>query len=522
MLNIDKPNEKSAIGVGGLQLTEKMSKHQYLGGKHFNSRRFILVNKKTSGRGLVMTAVFMATFMASIEVTIVTTALPAIISSLNGLAYQSWIMSAYLLTMAISTPVYGKLADSWGRRKIFQWGIVVFTLGSLLSGLSTHMVVLVAARAIQGLGAGAVTPLTYTIIADYYDFKERAKVLAFNNTAWGISALIGPMIGGFLVDALSWHWVFFVNVPLGIIAFVLIQFAYKKDNFKAQPLQVDKSGIALLSVALICLLVGMEMFSKSWVYGCLLLILGLLTSWFFVRIEKKAADPIVAPKMFASRTFLIQIVTSSILSGVIMAYEVYFPIWLQSLYRVNATRAGMVVTSSSIMWLVASFFVGYVMSHFIPKKVNLISLTILIFSYVALCFADLQFPIWLFYVISMINGALIGLVVDMNLIIAQRMAPPEMVGSASSIVTLGRSLGQTVMSSIYGTVLNVVINATRGSIPLSKINQVISASKTAAKPTTEMAQVILNGLHGIYISAVVVLVICWILNAMDPLKKIID
>lgn len=139
---------------------------------------------KPQGRGLVMAAVFIATFMTSVEVTIVTTALPAIISDLHGLAYQSWIMSAYLLTTAITTPIYGKLADTLGRRGVFQWGVVLFTLGTLLSGLAPHILLLILARALQGIGAGAVMPLTFTIIADYYDFAHRANVLALNNTAW--------------------------------------------------------------------------------------------------------------------------------------------------------------------------------------------------------------------------------------------------------------------------------------------------------------------------------------------------
>lgn len=150
-----------------------------------------------SKRWLIMTAVFIATFMTSVEVTIVTTALPSIISELHGLAYQSWIMSAYLLTAAITTPIYGKLADTIGRKKVFLWGVIMFTLGSLFSGLATNIYMLIAMRALQGIGSGAVLPLTFTIIADNYSFEERARVLAFNNTAWGLSALIGQRWAGF-------------------------------------------------------------------------------------------------------------------------------------------------------------------------------------------------------------------------------------------------------------------------------------------------------------------------------------
>ena len=475
-----------------------------------------------SGRWVVMIAVFIATFMTSVEVTIVTTALPSIISALQGLAAQSWIMSAYLLTMAISTPVYGKLADSLGRQKIFQWGVVIFTLGSLLSGLANSIYLLIAARALQGFGAGAIMPLTFTIIADYFSFKERTRILALNNTAWGLSALVGPMIGGFLVDNLSCHWVFFVNVPLGVLVFILIQVGYKKQKFQSQKFNVDFLGIIWLSLTLITLLIGVELLSNSWMFSIILFIIAFISLWLFINNEKQVSDPLIAPKMFANRTFFTQIATCTLLSGVLIGYQVYFPIWLQSLYRVNATKAGLVVTSSSILWLVGSFILGYLMNHFIPKKISIIAIGILIISYISLSFANLHFPIWAFYLIAMLNGFSMGTVISMNLILAQYIAPPQMVGSASSIVTLGRSLGQTVMSGVYGSIFNLVINATRGAIPFYKINDIISSNTSNIKPNPIMSNVILNGLHGIFICVSIILIISFIINLRDPLNKIVN
>ena len=253
---------------------------------------------KPQGRGLVMAAVFIATFMTSVEVTIVTTALPAIISDLHGLAYQSWIMSAYLLTTAITTPIYGKLADTLGRRGVFQWGVVLFTLGTLLSGLAPHILLLILARALQGIGAGAVMPLTFTIIADYYDFAHRANVLALNNTAWGLSALVGPLIGGFLVDQLSWHWVFFVNVPLGILVFGLIQIGYREPRLEHVSLTIDWLGIAWLAVTLVALLLGIQALDQQPWLAALLIVLAIVGGYLLIRQEHRAVDPLIAPHMF--------------------------------------------------------------------------------------------------------------------------------------------------------------------------------------------------------------------------------
>ncbi len=155
-----------------------------------------------------MVAVLIATFMTSVETTIITTALPRIVSQLDGLSMQSWVFATYLLTTALSTPIYGKLADRIGRKSIFLIGIIIFVVGSFFSGLSNQMIILIFFRGLQGIGAGAIIPITFTIIADLFPYEKRTTMLALNNTAWGISALLGPLIGGYIVDQLSWHWVY--------------------------------------------------------------------------------------------------------------------------------------------------------------------------------------------------------------------------------------------------------------------------------------------------------------------------
>lgn len=474
-------------------------------------------------RWIIMTAVFIATFMTSVEVTIVTTALPSIISELHGLAYQSWIMSAYLLTTAITTPIYGKLADTLGRRNVFQWGVIVFTIGSLLSGLSPSILFLIIARAIQGIGAGAVMPLTFTIIADIFSFKERANVLAFNNTAWGLSALVGPLIGGFLVDHLSWHWVFFVNVPLGIIVSLLIWFGYQENVELNSQLTIDWLGIVWLAISLIALLLGIQALDTMPLLGTSLLIVALLSGVMLFRREKRFSDPLISPAMFKSRTFTIQILTATILSGVLIGYQMYFPIWLQSLYRVSATTAGLVVTSSSIMWLVASFFVGRLISRFVPKQIATALIGIMLLSYLSLIFANQAFPVWSFYVIAMINGMGMGIIISMNTVLSQHLVPNEMVGSATSVLTLGRSLGQTVMAGVYGAILNLVVRMQlHGGISFSQVNNVISSKGAGVVANRSLIDpIILTALHMVFVGVVAMLVVVLLINVLDPNRKII-
>lgn len=473
-----------------------------------------------SKRWMVMLAVFIATFMTSVEVTIVTTALPSIISELHGLAYQSWIMSAYLLTTAITTPIYGKLADSIGRKRVFQWGVIMFTLGSLFSGLSANIYLLIVSRALQGIGAGAVLPLTFTIIADYYSFEERARILALNNTAWGLSALIGPALGGFLVDTLSWHWVFFVNVPLGLIVSGLIWFSYHEQKRQSEKLALDRQGIIFLSLTMIGVLMTVQnLDSNIWISAVLLLV-TLCCLAMLVRTEKRVNNPLISPKLFSNASFSVQIVTTALLSGVLMGYQVYFPIWLQSIYRMPATEAGLVVSSSSIMWLVMAFMVGGVISRFVPKHVTILVALILIAFYAVLIFAGLDFPSWMFYVIAAVNGGTIGLVISMNTVLSQHFVDQSMIGSATSLLTLGQSLGQTIMTGVFGAVLNVVIANKRGSISMASINQAISSGQgTVTTNKAAINNIILQGMHGVFIAVVVLILLVLIVNILDPNKK---
>lgn len=474
-------------------------------------------------RWLIMTAVFIATFMTSVEVTIVTTALPAIISELHGLAFQSWIMSAYLLTTAITTPIYGKLADTMGRRNLFQWGVLIFTLGSLFSGLSPSILLLIVSRALQGIGAGAVMPLTFTIIADNFSFQQRANVLAFNNTAWGLSALVGPLIGGFLVDQLSWHWVFFVNVPLGVIVMLLVWFGYHEHVSLTKKLTIDWWGITWLAVCLVGLLLAIQVLDSqpTWAFG--LLLIALVSLGLLIRQERRFENPLLSPKMFHSATFSIQIVTATILSGVLIGYQVYFPIWLQSLYGVSATTAGLVVTSSSIMWLIASFTVGTLIAKFVPKAIAISLIVVMLLGYVTLIFAGKTFPVWGFYVIAMVNGTGMGIVISMNTVLSQHLVPSTMVGSATSILTLGRSLGQTVMAGVYGAILNLVIRLNLHSgISFSQVNSVVSSNH--AHHLTDQAlinPIILAALHAVFICVVIILLSVMVINWLDPNKKVI-
>src|SRR5215204_1904434 len=257
----------------------------------------------SSRRRLAVTlGVITGMFLAALEATVVGTAMPTVIASLGGLSHYSWVFSAYLITSTVTVPVWGKLSDLYGRRLFFQLGIAVFLVGSVLSGTAATMTQLIVFRAVQGLGAGALVPLGMTIIGDVYTVEERARMQAFFSGVWGISSVIGPVVGGFITDQLSWRWVFYINVPFGILAAVIMQLALKEPK-RSERQAIDYAGAAL-SMASITLLMlalvegGATLREFASARNVALLAVAAALGVLFIYVERRAQDPIVPLELF--------------------------------------------------------------------------------------------------------------------------------------------------------------------------------------------------------------------------------
>ncbi len=270
-------------------------------------------------RGIVTAGVMTGMFIAALEATVVGTAMPTVIASLGGINRYSWVFSAYLVTSTVTVPVWGKLSDLYGRRLLYQIGIAIFLLGTLLSGFSTSMTQLIIFRAVQGLGAGALVPLGMTIIGDTFTVEERAKMQAYFSGVWGLSSVIGPVIGGFITDQFSWRWVFWVNLPIGVAAALIIGIALKEPKLNRKP-SIDYPGAALLMIAISLLMLVMVESGSSMarIFGpanLLLLSISAALLLLFFWVEKKAKDPIIPFELFQNRTVAIA-VTAGFLGGV--------------------------------------------------------------------------------------------------------------------------------------------------------------------------------------------------------------
>lgn len=483
------------------------------------------MNSKTNVR-LVTIAIFVATFLTAVEGTIISTAMPTIAGELHGVSLMNWVFSIYLLTNAMMTPIYGKLADVLGRKPVFIFGLIIFLVGSTLCGFSNSMAALIVSRAIQGIGAGAIMPVSFTIIADIYSVDKRAKVMGLNGSAWGIASIVAPLLGGFIVDHLNWHWVFFINLPIGLITIIMIQMYFKEDS-KTMNSKIDFFGSFLLMMGILAILYSFQRWGDvgmdSVVLGCFF---GFLVSLIlFIKWEKRVEDPIISLKLFNNRTFVIQNVVAALISGFLIGFEVYIPTWTQGILGLKASMAGFAVTPSSILWIAGSFFAGNMMAAWSPKKVLSISLFFILIGSVALGFLPIDTPFYLFLIISAVLGVGFGITITATTVTAQSLVPQSDIGVATSFNTLSRTLGQTLMISVFGIIFNTQMHkeilktpGTKDSMMDILINPQ-TADQLPQHLIPKLRGVLYQGLHGIYLAGICIVILAIFVNLFDKKTK---
>ena len=303
---------------------------------------------------VVIIGIMLSLFMSAIEATVVATAMPTIVSQLGGLAAYSWVFSAYMLTSTTTVPLYGKLSDLYGRRPLFFIAMTLFLIGSILCGMSQNMGQLIAFRALQGLGAGGLIPLAFIIIGDILPFAQRARMQGLFSGVWGVASIAGPLLGGFLVDQLSWRWVFYVNIIPGLLAIALVGIALRdpvRAPGAAKP-SVDYGGAILLTAGVVALLLGL--FELGTPTGWTLLALALILFAVLFWVERRAVDPILPLPLFRDRLFAVAI-AQGVLSGWAMFGSTNFvPLFGQGVLGLSATAAGTALTPMMLSWTAAS------------------------------------------------------------------------------------------------------------------------------------------------------------------------
>ena len=411
-------------------------------------------------RWLITAGVMTGMFIAALEATVVGTAMPTVIASLGGLNHYSWVFSAYLVTSTVTVPVWGKLSDLYGRRLLYQVGIGVFLLGTLLSGLSTTMTQLIIFRAIQGLGAGALVPLGMTIIGDTFTLQERAKMQAYFSGVWGFSSIIGPVIGGFITDQISWRWVFFVNLPIGVVAALIIGIALKEPARDRRP-KIDYAGALLLMTAISLLMLAMVEGGSEGLatpQNLLIFAAAAVLIAIFIVVEKRAQDPIIPFDLFENRTVLIAVL-AGFLGGVAMFGAISFiPLFAQGSLGFTATEAGSLLTPLMLTWVTMSVIGGRLLLRVGYKPITIVGYAALTVGFILLAMIDRGTnPIWLYANLMMI-GAGLGFSMLTLLIAVQQAVEKSKLGIATSLNQFSRSIGGAIGVAVLGAVLTASLN----------------------------------------------------------------
>jgi EmrB/QacA subfamily drug resistance transporter len=439
-------------------------------------------------RWAVTIGVMTGMLLAALEATIVGTAMPTVIASLGGLNHYSWVFSAYLITSTVTVPVWGKLSDLYGRRLLYQIGIAVFLLGSVLSGLAATMPQLIIFRAIQGLGAGALVPLGMTIIGDIFTVTERARMQALFSGVWGLASVIGPLVGGFITDQLSWRWVFYINLPFGLAAALIMGLALQEPRRTERP-AIDYSGAALLMLAITLLMLALVEGGTSLVTllatrNLMLFVGAALLMALFVWIERRAADPIVPFKLFANRVVAVS-VAAGFLAGVAMFGAISFvPLYAQGALGATATQAGSLLTPLMLSWVGMAVVGGRLLLKVGYRPTSIVGFAILTFGFVLLSLHDRGMNQWWLYADLILIGSGLGLTMLTLLIAAQQAVAREQLGIVTSLNQFARSIGGAVGVAVMGVMLSAGLASQLQSIARSENSALTPerAEQLAANP----------------------------------------
>jgi len=396
----------------------------------------------------ILIAVLLGLFLSALDQTIVGPILPRIVSELNGVDYYTWVVTAYLLTSTVTVPIYGKLSDLFGRRPMLMIGIGLFLFGSVLSGLSQTMWQLIAFRAIQGLGAGALFPISLAVIGDLFTPRERGKYQGLFGAVFGIAFLVGPGLGGTITDNFSWHWVFYVNLPIGLIALAVIWRLLPTVRRPDASRNIDYAGVATFAAAIVPILVGLTNAENGdWgsigVWG--LLLLGAAFLALFVWVESRAKEPMIPLHLFRIRTFAISMIAVFTAMFGFFGAVVFLPLWYQVVQGASATESGYKLLPFLFGLILSSVVSGQLVSRTGHYKwlaagaLALATLGVALMTNLRADTPDLTLWLWMF-----IAGVGIGPSMAVFTIIVQNAVPFSELGAATSDLTLFRQIGGTV------------------------------------------------------------------------------
>lgn len=416
-----------------------------------------------SERGPILLAVMLSTGLVAIDATILAAAIPAIVRDVGGLTQFPWLFSIYLLAQAVSVPIYGKLADLVGRKPIILLGVLLFVVGSLLCGLAWSMGSLIAFRALQGLGAGAVQPVGITIVGDIYSVAERATVQGYIASVWAMASLIGPTLGGIFADYLSWRWIFLVNLPLGLVAAWMLWTRYDEDLEPARPRpRIDYLGALLLLTGGGLLLVALLEGGIFWPWDSAISIAMFTTSAVliatFVWVESRVREPILPLWVFRHRVVGAAMLTSLVVGVLLLGLTSYVPLFAQGVLGTGAVTAGFALAAMTIGWPIAATTSGRLYLSIGFRFTMLIGSSIALVGALLLLTVNASSPVWWLATPCFVMGLGFGYVASPAIVAAQAAVGRKDRGVATSSSLFARSVGSAVGVAAFGAIVNHIVS----------------------------------------------------------------
>ncbi|MBP2132387.1 EmrB/QacA subfamily drug resistance transporter [Methanomicrobium sp. W14] len=407
---------------------------------------------------IIMAGVMLGLFLAALDGTIVSTVMPIIASDLNGMQYYTWPFAVYMLTSTVSVVIFGKCSDQFGRKGIFIFGIGVFIAGSVLCGISTGIIWLILARGLQGIGGGILTSLAFIIVAGLFPIYERGKYMGILASVFGVASVAGPVMGGFIAEALGWRWTFFINLPLGLAAALIIHSALPETTDAKSSHEVDCKGIACFTGGMVPLFIavscGGTVFDWTSVQVTGMLAISLILIALFIRIERRAANPIIPLHFFRKSVFTYTAAAAFTVSAIMSAGTIYLPLFMQDVQKIGAGASGLVITPMVLALVAASTAAGRLISstrRYKPVAVGGFATV----GAGALMLSTLNpaSPLAFIVAASILLGLGIGTMYPALVIAAQTTVSVTDIGAVISLQQFFRNMGSTLLTPVFGFIM---------------------------------------------------------------------
>ncbi len=445
---------------------------------------------KSSNRVAILSGLTAAILLAGLDQTVVATALPRIVTELGGLSQLSWVFTAYMLTSTITVPIYGKLSDIFGRRGLFFGGIAVFLLGSVLCGLSQNMTQLIFFRGLQGVGAGSMMVNVLAVIGDTFPRKEQARWQGMIGAVFGVTSVVGPLLGGWITDNLGWRWIFYVNLPVGVAAIAILAHSLPATAHKIKERSIDFWGAFLVTLFLVPLLLAFVWAGSRYAWNSIqtigLFVLASLSLSAFIWVERRAKDPIVSLQLFKNRVFSVAIIAIFLTTIGMFGIILYLPLFAQGVVGVSATSAGLILVPMMLSMAVTSILGGQMVARNGNYKiVSIVAVAVMavgmfLFSQISIGSSSLELTYRMIIV-----GVGLGPTMAVFVFAIQNAFERDRLGEVTASAQLFRGLGATVGSAILGGVMNAQLAQFRPTLQNDPFVTLIKKHSPAGFPPVD-------------------------------------